>query len=66
MMRAVLLLLLTGTQHVEVVVAKPCISKVELGEKTECAGPDLKHMTCHGLLVTYQKGCEVLRVVRDK
>ena len=62
---AVLLFLLTGTQHVEVVVSRPCLTDIKITDHAECTGPDLKHMTCTGLLITYRKGCEVLKVVRD-
>jgi hypothetical protein len=35
-------------------VANGCLSKVELGKGASCSGPDLQHLICQNLVVTYK------------
>lgn len=52
----VLMLALMFGQTTEQVcsVANACLANVELGKGAECHGPDLKHLTCSGLVITYK------------
>lgn len=43
-------------------LARHCITKVELSEKTQCKGPDLEHLSCTGIVLTKKNGCETLHV----
>ncbi len=46
----------------EVVIPRPCMVAIALTPGTECHGPDHKHLSCTGLVLTIKPGCESLRV----
>jgi hypothetical protein len=48
----------------ELVIPRPCMETVELGDEAECHGPDKGHLKCTGLLLTVKSGCEQLRVTK--
>jgi hypothetical protein len=47
-----------------VLVERDCIVNVALTDKTECAGSDLDRLHCTGLMLTWKKGCEKVRIQR--
>lgn len=53
-------------KHIEVrgqvVIPNQCIESVEKNAKTECSGPDSKHLRCFDVTLTRKAGCEVLQV----
>ncbi len=53
-----------GRATASVIVERGCIVSVALTDSTECAGADLNHLRCTGLLMTWKPGCEKLRVQR--
>ena len=49
-----------------VVIPHDCLISVELNEKTECDGPDAKHVRCAPVTLTRKQGCEVFDVRQDR
>lgn len=54
----------TQTARFELVIPKTCVKSAVMGDKFECSGPDNQHMSCRGLILTFHKECEELRVVK--
>lgn len=52
-------------QRVELVVSGPCVKAIKPGRNFECKGPDKDHMTCRGILVSYESSCAQIHVVSD-
>jgi hypothetical protein len=50
------------SQPMEIVIPRPCVLEVRLTEKTECHGPDRKHLSCTNLLMLVKPKCEEIRV----
>jgi len=46
----------------EIVIPRPCVLEVRLTQKTECHGPDLKHLSCTDLVMVVKPKCEEIRV----
>ena len=44
------------TDHVRLIIPHECITKVET-DHMYLDGPDLKHMTAHGIIVHYKDDC---------
>jgi len=49
------------SQPMEIVLPRPCVLEVRLTEKTECHGPDRKHLSCTNLLMLMKPKCEEIR-----
>jgi len=49
------------SQPMEIVLPRPCVLEVRLTEKTECHGPDRKHLSCTNLLMLVKPKCEEIR-----
>jgi hypothetical protein len=50
------------SQPMEIVLPRPCVVEVRLTEKTECHGPDRKHLSCTNLVMLVKPKCEEIRV----
>ncbi len=50
----------------QVVMERACITKVEEGKETRCTGPDMQHLSCTGIVLTYHPGCEVLQIKKQE
>jgi hypothetical protein len=50
------------SQPMEIVLPRLCVLEVRLTEKTECHGPDRKHLSCTNLLMLVKPKCEEIRV----
>ena len=48
----------------ELVIPRACMKAVEFTEKSECHGPDEKHIRCTGLALTVKAECEQVRVIQ--
>jgi len=46
----------------EIVIPRPCVLEVRLTQKTECHGPDRKHLSCTDLVMVVKPKCEEIRV----
>ncbi len=46
----------------EIVIPRPCVLEVRLTQKTECHGPDHKHLSCTDLVMVVKPKCEEIRV----
>lgn len=60
----VLILATVFRGEVELVIPRACMERVELSERSECYGPDERHLKCTGLVLKVRKECEQLRVVK--
>ena len=46
----------------EIVIPRPCVLEVRLTQKTECHGPDRKHLSCTDLVMVVKPKCKEIRV----
>src|SRR5439155_12210756 len=52
----------TRSRLTEIVIPRPCVLEVRLTQKTECHGPDRKHLSCTDLVMVVKPKCEEIRV----